>query len=49
MARARPDIDPDVVAHALVAVGEYFARLILEDPSSVDADRLASTLASLFG
>lgn len=49
MSRARPDIDPDVVAHALVAVGEYFARRILQDRASVDPDRLASTIAALFG
>lgn len=50
MATARNDgVDPDVVAHALLAVGEYFGRQILEDPESVDADALARTLAALVG
>ena len=40
-------LDADLLAHSLVAVGEYFARRILEDPQSVDADGLASTLAAL--
>ena len=43
----RSDIDPRVVAHLLVAIGEYFGRAILEDPESVDATALAATLAAL--
>ena len=46
--QGRDDIDPDVVAHALVAIGEHFARMLLEDPASVDAERLAATVAALF-
>jgi AcrR family transcriptional regulator len=40
-------IDPAVVAHLLVAVGEYYGRMILEDPIAVDAATLASTVAAL--
>lgn len=42
-------LDPDVMAHALLAVGEYFGRRILDDPQSVDADALARTLAAIVG
>jgi AcrR family transcriptional regulator len=45
---ARSQIDADVLAHSMVAIGEYFARMILEDPDSVDADRLAATATALF-
>jgi AcrR family transcriptional regulator len=41
-------LDPDVLAHALIAIGEHFGRLIVDDPASVDAQRLAATLAALF-
>jgi AcrR family transcriptional regulator len=40
-------LDADVVAHALLALGEYFGRRIVEDPASVDADRLARTVAAI--
>jgi AcrR family transcriptional regulator len=50
LATAHDDrVDADVVAHALLALGEYFGRRIVEDPASVDADRLAATLAALVG
>ncbi len=38
------DLDAEVVAHALVALGEYFGRLILETPEAVDPERLARTI-----
>jgi AcrR family transcriptional regulator len=40
-------IDPGVVSHALVAIGEYYGRRILESPDDVDADLLASTVRGL--
>ena len=43
----RADIDPGVVAHLLVAIGEYYGRAILDAPESVDAAALASTLSAL--
>ena|SRR5437016_6129959 len=41
------DLDVELLAHALIAIGEYFGRMILEDPSSVDPDRLADTIGVL--
>ncbi len=42
-----PGVDAGVVAHALVAIGEYFGRRLLEAPETVDVDRLASTVSGL--
>jgi AcrR family transcriptional regulator len=42
-----PGIDAGVVSHALVAIGEYYGRKILESPDDVDADLLASTVRGL--
>lgn len=42
-----PGVDARIVSHLLIAVGEYFGRAILEDPESVDASRLATTIAAL--
>ncbi|MGE4426815.1 MAG: TetR/AcrR family transcriptional regulator [Solirubrobacteraceae bacterium] len=39
--------DPDVLSHALVAIGEDFARRILEDPPSLDVDRIVETIEAL--
>ena len=39
--------DLPLLSHALVAIGEYFARMILDDPASIDADRLAATITAL--
>ncbi|MEU6143512.1 TetR/AcrR family transcriptional regulator [Streptomyces sp. NPDC047081] len=35
-----PALDPQIVAHALVACAEHFGRLALTDPGRVDAPRL---------
>lgn len=43
-----PRRDVDIAAHSLVALGEYFGRLILQSPDDVDAERIAGTLASIF-
>lgn len=42
-------VDTGVVAHALLAIAEYYGRMILETPQAVDADSLASTMAALLG
>lgn len=42
-----PGVDAFLMSHALVGIGEYFARKILEDPASVDAGRLATTVAGM--
>jgi AcrR family transcriptional regulator len=49
-ARQKPgrEIDAGIVSHALVAIGEYFGRQILQDPGSVDAQTLAATVTALF-
>jgi AcrR family transcriptional regulator len=44
-----PGIDADVVSHALIALGEYFGRLLLESPASVNPQRLANTVSALLG
>jgi AcrR family transcriptional regulator len=41
------DLDADIVAHALVGLGEYFGRLLLETPDAVDPDRLATTITAM--
>ena len=40
-------VDTGIVAQALLALSEHFGRMILADPASVDADRLAATVAAL--
>jgi AcrR family transcriptional regulator len=40
-------VDTGIVAQALLALAEHFGRMILADPASVDADRLAATVAAL--
>ena len=40
-------LDADVIAHSLLAIGEYFGRRIVDDPESVDADALARTLGAI--
>lgn len=46
-ARGGPELDPEVVAHALVAAAEHFGRLLLTEPDRFDADRLAATAERL--
>jgi AcrR family transcriptional regulator len=45
VAPARADVG--ILSHALVAMGEYFARLLLSDPDAVDTDRLAETITAM--
>jgi hypothetical protein len=42
-----PEIDAGVVSHSLVAIGEYFGRRILEEPETIDIDRIAETVSAL--
>lgn len=44
----RASVDSEIVAHMLVAMGEYFGRVLLTDPAAIDADRLAATVTALF-
>lgn len=40
-------VDPDVVAHALVAIAEHFGRRLLEAPDEVDTARLTATIGAV--
>ncbi|WP_371619496.1 TetR family transcriptional regulator [Streptomyces sp. NBC_00454] len=46
---AVPAPDPEVLAHALVASAEHFARLALTSPGTMDATRLAGQVRLLLG
>ncbi|WP_330300267.1 TetR/AcrR family transcriptional regulator [Streptomyces sp. NBC_00503] len=46
---AAPAPDPEVLAHALVASAEHFARLALTSPGAMDATRLAGQVRLLLG
>jgi len=45
--RGGPQLDVEVVSHALVAVLEHFGRLLLEDPRRFETDRLVSAIRGL--
>lgn len=45
--RGGPDLDAEILAHAILAVLEHFGRLILDDPERFDSERLVSTVAGL--
>jgi len=42
-------VDPEVISHAFIALGEYFGRRLLEEPGSVDSSKLSATIAALLG
>lgn len=46
-ATGRTGPDADVVAHCLIALAEYFGRLVLEDPSAVDPAGVANAISTL--
>ncbi|MCW2779924.1 MAG: hypothetical protein JWR35_373 [Marmoricola sp.] len=45
--RGGPELDVEIVAHALVAVLEHFGQLMLEDPPRFEDDRVVATLRAL--
>ena len=45
--RGGPYLDTDVLSHLVVATGEHFGRLILDDPERYTSDRLVGALDSL--
>lgn len=45
--RGGPDLDPEVIAHAIVAVLEHFGRILLTDPDRFSTDRLVATITNL--
>jgi len=45
--RGGPAIDTEITSHALIGIGEYFGRLIVQEPESFDIDRLVRAVESL--
>ena len=43
-----PELDPDVFAHAILAILEHFGRVLLLDPDRFDDERLIGAVTSLF-
>jgi AcrR family transcriptional regulator len=46
-ARGGPELDAEVLAHALVAVMEHFGRLLLTEPDRFDTDRLVAAVVGV--
>jgi AcrR family transcriptional regulator len=42
-----PGVDPGVISHAVVAIGEHFGRLLIEDPPALDPEAVAATLSAM--
>ncbi|HEV3362900.1 MAG TPA: helix-turn-helix domain-containing protein [Acidimicrobiia bacterium] len=40
-------VDPGVLSHAVVAIGQHFGRLLVEDPAALDAEAVAATLSAM--
>ena len=40
-------VDPRVLSHTLVAIGEHFGRLLIEDPTALDPTAIATTLSAM--
>lgn len=47
--RSGPRLDPEVLAHALVACAEHFGRAALTDPGRFDASRLTGQVEVILG
>lgn len=45
--RGGPSLDPEVAAHAILAILEHFGRLLLTDPDRFETDRLVATITGL--
>jgi len=46
-ARGGPDVDPEVAAHAILAILEHFGRLLLTEPDRFTPERLVDTITAL--
>lgn len=46
-ARGGPDVDPEVAAHAILAILEHFGRLLLTEPDRFATERLVDTITAL--
>jgi AcrR family transcriptional regulator len=40
-------VDPGVLSHTLVAIGQHFGQLLMEDPTAIDPTAVAATLSAL--
>lgn len=47
--RSNPQLDPQVLAHALVACAEHFGRMALTDPEKFPAPRLIGQVQAILG
>ncbi|RNL64855.1 TetR/AcrR family transcriptional regulator [Nocardioides marmoriginsengisoli] len=47
--RGGPDLDAEVMAHALLAILEHFGRILLTDPDRFDTERLVRTIQGVLG
>lgn len=45
--RGGPEIDTEMASHALIAVAEYFGRMLIERPAEFDPDRLVGGIERL--
>ncbi|WP_320670605.1 TetR/AcrR family transcriptional regulator [Patulibacter defluvii] len=45
--RGGPQLDAEIVSHALMAILEHFGRLIVDDPQRFDVERLAATVEAV--
>jgi AcrR family transcriptional regulator len=45
--RGGPQIDTELASHALIAVAEYFGRMMIEAPEALDTERLVDGVESL--
>lgn len=43
-----PEVDADLLSHAILAMLEHFGRMILADPERFSADRFSSALSALW-
>ncbi len=44
-----PEADGEVLSHAVVAILEHFARLLVDDPGRFEADRLVASVRQVVG
>ncbi len=47
--RHGPELDTEVLSHAVLAILEHFGRLCLEEPPRFEADRLSAAIRSVLG
>jgi AcrR family transcriptional regulator len=45
--RGGPEVDTELASHALIAIAEYFGRMVIEQPGAIDAERLVRAVESL--